>query len=315
MSSNGKIVDNPDLSWNSLDKVQINFIEMRRQCRRIEELGNLTYKRAIALSKALQSLITSVSSNITLDSFNDAAENIKDYTDDVVKAMTEQTDKYEILNDNIKRELEKMVDDLFVYVGIDSTGIKIYKNIYDADTNEEVNYNELLNKSDKVSGGISTGSSSVTSESFSVVLPSGVDTSTTTYMNWHQNWNEGSNQKKLYDQAFSDNSVYCDEDGFYYVNDGNDVRYVVATTTKYGDVGDYIDVYQENGSILKCVIGDAKSYYDANSGEYGHMYGGTINVLEFMTNWNGSHNNPGIVRESLDQNVIEVVNTGESYNF
>ena len=141
------------------------------------------------------------------------------------------------------------------------------------------------------------------------------DTSTTTYMNWGQKWMSGSNQKNFKEQATADQNVSCDSDGFYYVNDGTDNRYVVAMTQKYGDVGEYVDVYQADGGVLKCVIGDAKSYNDSNSGQYGHMYGGTVNVLEFMTNWSGKHANPGNVRTSLDQNILKVVNTGESYVF
>jgi len=141
------------------------------------------------------------------------------------------------------------------------------------------------------------------------------DTSTTTYMNWNQNWIKGSNQGNFKNKAFEDNNVVCDNDGFYLVNDGVDNRYVVAMTQQYGDVGEYVDVYQADGSVLKCVIGDAKSYNDSNSGQYGHMYGNTVNVLEFMTDWRGNHANPGRVRTSLDQNILKVVNTGKSYNF
>jgi len=141
------------------------------------------------------------------------------------------------------------------------------------------------------------------------------DTSTTTYMNWNQKWIKGSNQGNFKNKAFEDNNVVCDNDGFYLVNDGVDNRYVVAMTQQYGDVGEYVDVYQADGSVLKCVIGDAKSYNDSNSGQYGHMYGNTVNVLEFMTDWRGNHANPGRVRTSLDQNILKVVNTGKSYNF
>jgi len=146
-----------------------------------------------------------------------------------------------------------------------------------------------------------------------VELPKNVNSSTTTYMNWNQKWNRDSRQRKVYDKAFANNDVTLDDDGFYYINDGKTNRYVVACTEKYGVSGDYIDVYQEDGSILKCVIGDTKSYGDTNSGEYGHMYSGTINVLEYMTNWSGSHSNPGIVRKNLQQNVVKVVNTGKTY--
>jgi len=146
-----------------------------------------------------------------------------------------------------------------------------------------------------------------------VELPKNVNSSTTTYMNWNQKWNQNSRQRQVYDKAFANNDVTLDEDGFYYINDGETDRYVVACTEKYGVSGDYIDVYQEDGNVLKCVIGDTKSYHDSNSGEYGHMYSGTINVLEYMTDWSGGHSNPGIVRSNLQQNVVKVVNTGKKY--
>ena len=141
------------------------------------------------------------------------------------------------------------------------------------------------------------------------------DTSTKTYMNWDKITSKTSKQFAFRTQAKNDGNIICDEDGFYMVNDGTTDRYVVAMTQKYGDIGEYVDVHQADGSVLKCVIGDAKSYNNDNSGEYGHMYGNSVNVVEFITNWPKNHSNPGTVRTNLSQNVLKVINTGKSYKY
>lgn len=61
--------------------------------------------------------------------------------------------------------------------------------------------------------------------------------------------------------------------------DGVD-RYLIAVTTKFGTVGDTIDVKLSDGTTIPCVIGDLKGS-DATS-EWGHdLGGGKVNVLEF----------------------------------
>ena len=64
------------------------------------------------------------------------------------------------------------------------------------------------------------------------------------------------------------------------------------------DVGDYIDFYLADGTVLPCVIGDIKSEGDANWTRFGHATGSNgLSVVEFVVDkqsWYGSgHANPG----------------------
>lgn len=71
-----------------------------------------------------------------------------------------------------------------------------------------------------------------------------------------------------------------------------DGRYLVACTTTYGKVGDYVTFYLDDGTPIECIIADTKSPTDANWNQWGH---GT-NVLEFEVEaaWSRSYrNNPG----------------------
>ena len=105
-----------------------------------------------------------------------------------------------------------------------------------------------------------------------------------------------------------------DQEGFAKIGD----RYVIACTTVYGVVGDYVDFYQSNGNVFKCIIGDIKSAGDANIGVYGHDYG--KNVLEFICNrsWYGPpmHANPGTKTfhpEWGGQTMVKAVNGGSFF--
>ena len=85
-----------------------------------------------------------------------------------------------------------------------------------------------------------------------------------------------------------------DDEGFGIING----RYVIACTTTFGGVGDYIDFYLQDGTVLACVIGDIKSESDANWTRFGHTTPPNgLSVVEFVvdkTSWYGSgHANPG----------------------
>ena len=51
-------------------------------------------------------------------------------------------------------------------------------------------------------------------------------------------------------------------------------RYLVAVSTTFGGVGDYIDIVLSNGEVIPCIIADAKSPNDSNYTPYGHRLGG-----------------------------------------
>ena len=91
-------------------------------------------------------------------------------------------------------------------------------------------------------------------------------------------WADGTNQSKVAEIWRKQGSVF--KNGIAVINvDGVD-RYLVAVTTKYGKVGDCIDVVLEDGTVIPCIIGDSKG---SDAGHIdGHVLGdGSINVLEF----------------------------------
>lgn len=140
-----------------------------------------------------------------------------------------------------------------------------------------------------------------------------------TYMGWQMITVPGkSNQAAFITSHFSnwgttggsnkdnpgDNNAF-DSEGFGKV----DGRYVVATTWKkdggIAEVGDKLDVYLENGNIIKCIVGDIKSSGDSSWTKWGHTSGSSVSTIEFIVNRNngntvkwysggkGAHSNPG----------------------
>lgn len=147
-------------------------------------------------------------------------------------------------------------------------------------------------------------------EGVTVTLPSGLG-SVHSYMGWQCITATSSRQYKLREAA----GMNFDEEGFAKIGD----RYVVAVTTTFGNVGDYIDVYQEDGTVIKCIIGDIKSQNDAGCTEWGHNNGQC--VVEFVVDksmWYGSsmHVNPGTANchPEWNQNITKIVNKGNYFD-
>lgn len=123
----------------------------------------------------------------------------------------------------------------------------------------------------------------------SIIIPPGMGTEHT-YMGWQMITDRTSKQYKLREES----GQHFDAEGFARI----DGRYVIACTTLFGQVGDYVDFYREDGTILKTVIGDIKNPNDIEWNIYGHNNGRC--VVEFIvdrntwyTNGEGSHVNPG----------------------
>jgi len=134
-----------------------------------------------------------------------------------------------------------------------------------------------------------------------------------TFMGWQKITSPTSNQYKLRKAAGQN----FDANGYGMING----RYVVATTSTYGDVGDYIDVQYADGRTVKAIIGDIKSFKDANANVYGH----DRNVIEFIVDqdrWYRSDKgvmagheiknttNPG----SIKGQITSVTNMGSYYD-
>ena len=66
--------------------------------------------------------------------------------------------------------------------------------------------------------------------------------------------------------------LHFDNEGFAKVRG----RYVVICTKVFGDVGDYVDFYKENGTVIPCIIGDIKN----SSNKWGTSSG--KDILDFF---------------------------------
>lgn len=151
-----------------------------------------------------------------------------------------------------------------------------------------------------------------TEEGTVIEVPVGLG-SVHTYMGWQMITARDSQQYKLIESA----GMNFDEEGFGMIGD----RYVIACTETYGKVGDYIDVYKEDGTVLKCIIGDIKNQSDPGCNVWGHENG--ENIIEFVVDKNtwyngnrGGHANPGTedCHPEWNQNIVKIVNKGNYFD-
>lgn len=149
-----------------------------------------------------------------------------------------------------------------------------------------------------------------------IELPGGLG-KTYTYETWNREehgysaWKSGSAQKKLITVSKQRNEYSFDGEGYGFVGK----RYVVAMTSTFGDIGDYVDIYCADGRVINAVIGDEKSQthedWDNNpANKWGHENGQI--VVEFLTNWSANplHENP-----SSNGGVLKVINLGNYFNY
>lgn len=142
-----------------------------------------------------------------------------------------------------------------------------------------------------------------------IMIPPGLG-SVHTYMAWQMITAKDSLQYKLKDQA----GMNFDEEGFGRING----RYVIACTTTFGQAGDYIDFYQEDGTVIQCIIGDIKNQNDAGCNEWGHNNGTCI--IEFVVDkdtwYNCGHPNPGQEGFHMEwnQNLVKAINGGSYFD-
>lgn len=139
------------------------------------------------------------------------------------------------------------------------------------------------------------------SMSQTITLPSGLGKSYT-YMEWRTITSPSSNQYKLREQATANGEVSYSDDGKIYVNG----RTLVAMTTTFGNVGDYVDIQTADGTVIHGIIGDIKNQNDSGANQWGHN--GGQSVVEFITNKKLSNNYPG------NGGVVSVTNLGNYFN-
>lgn len=144
-----------------------------------------------------------------------------------------------------------------------------------------------------------------TADGTTIVLPANLGKSHT-YMGWQMITSTTSKQWQLR----TDSGMNFDDEGFAIIGE----RYVIACTTTFGEVGDYIDWYQEDGTVIKSIVGDIKNQTDEGCTEWGHNNGQV--VVEFVVNkdtWYGTgHANPGTTscHPEWKQYITKAINRG-----
>lgn len=127
---------------------------------------------------------------------------------------------------------------------------------------------------------------------------------------WSNITNPSSNQYKFREKV----GEKYDDKGYAVVNG----RYVIACTTTFGSIGDYVDFYQSDGNIIPCVIGEIKNQNDSGCNKWGHYDGN--NIIEFIVDnniWSGSYDNPGTSFSHPEwggKTIVKAVNGGSYYN-
>ena len=156
------------------------------------------------------------------------------------------------------------------------------------------------------SAGVSTGGTNTSTSGKTISVPGGLGRYFT-YMGWQSIKDESSAQYKLREKA----GMSFDDEGFGVI----DGRYVIACTTTFGQVGDLVDFYQSDGTVLHTIVGDIKNQSDPGCTAWGHDNGQVI--VEFVVNrdtWYGSgHANPGTASchpEWGGKTITQAVNLG-----
>lgn len=92
-----------------------------------------------------------------------------------------------------------------------------------------------------------------------------------------------------------------------------DGRYLIACTSTFGQVGDKIDFYLDDGTVIPCIMFDTKNQNDPGCTQWGHDDGHC--VLEFMVMSDHPSGNPGStywMSQLHGRRVASATNLGES---
>ena len=141
-----------------------------------------------------------------------------------------------------------------------------------------------------------------------------------TYMGWGCITAKSSNQYKLKSQVES-----YDSNGMGIVGD----RFAVAMKPYYGNVGDYLNIVQEDGTMYKVAIADIKGNENASDGNISKYVHGDGSLVEFVVNKNSwystskggqasnMHANVGTksFMPELGKNIASITNVGNFWEY
>ena len=241
--------------------------------------------------------------------------------------------------DNLERDCKNLTSEIDSLVNtINNT--EISDDRVDINTGNSINTTDLslannLTADGTVIGDASTASSvpvSTTSDvahvtsdknaKYSVDVPANVRQSgytVTGYDRWIKSgqtmvWAKGTNQRQVSEVWKSQGSKF--KSGIATVNVNGEDRYLIATSSTFGKVGDSVTVRLSNGQSIPCVIADQKSSNDKNYTRYGHSQGnGSVNILEFEVERSKyqSSGNPTTSKWNLEWDSSSSVVTIDNY--
>ena len=197
------------------------------------------------------------------------------------------------------------------YTYVDSNGVE--QTVIDANVTLTTYYFNQLFDCELKENFLNHNTAGTIAAGTTITVPSGLG-NVHTYMGWQMITSPSSMQYVLREQA----GMNFDSEGFGIING----RYVIACTTTYGQVGDYVDFYQEDGTIIHAIIGDIKNQTDKGCNKWGHHDGDCI--IEFVVdkrtwyrNGKGNHANPGTANCHPEWNydITKVVNGGSYFAY
>lgn len=134
------------------------------------------------------------------------------------------------------------------------------------------------------------------------VRQTGIIKNYTNYSYFYGKWDKGSQQERVAEMW--NEAGRQQNNGIATLNG----RYLVAVSPIFGTNGDIIDVVLDDGTVIPCIIGDAKGA-DATS-QYGHMFGSSVDVIE----WESYGSKEDIVIDQwADKNVVQIINKGSIF--
>ena len=163
-----------------------------------------------------------------------------------------------------------------------------------------------------VAQGGSQDDSCVTETSGDIIIPDEYSAPGYFTVTVYNDFNWIYNQGKVYDKWAAAGSQW--DDGIAVI----DGRYLIACTSTFGDVGDKVDFFLDDGTKIPAIIADVKNPNDDGYNEWGHNNG--QNVLEFEVShiayYNTYHqSNPGHNgwhMEWANKRVSSATNLGEN---
>ena len=89
-----------------------------------------------------------------------------------------------------------------------------------------------------------------------------------------------------------------------------DDKYLIACTETFGEIGDWVTFYFEDGTAIETIIADRKSEHDSTWTPWGHIHGNQIDVIEAETLLTINPGQPGCVESWGGHRVVSATNHG-----